>query len=539
MMDDTELLRAYAENHSETAFAEFVRRRVGFVYAAALRMVSGDAHTAQDIAQSVFVLAANKAPALATHKHLAGWLHMATRNISRETLRAARRRATREQEAARMTEIENETTAATAASPAAAARQADILDTRVQAPEKLRPLLDDALCALRESEREAVLLRYFEGKGFAEIGVKLSLSEETARKRVTRAVEKMRAAFAKRGVTSSATALAALMTAEAAQAAPAGLAASVSAGAITSAAATAAAAGGASATGTILAFMSSAKITTIAVVALLLAAGGAFYGSQSGRALSSALARARQENAKLETQLRESEKQNTKASAAATKRDQKAVGDAFLADYPEVKEKGIAWGKSLGAKEFFRIAHEMNLSPEQIARLAEIMHQTPFVWDDDIPGYGTASYTIGGDPQLGPKKQEQELRDLLGDDGYEKYNELKALDNADKNFNIRRLSNALYFTDAPLTSQQAWSLDEIVSDLSKNHADITDPQARWDALMERAKSVLSPEQMRALAEAGDRYIWERTSDKWRKDYDDPRTVISSKPWTELLKESSK
>jgi len=94
------------------------------------------------------------------------------------------------------------------------------------------------------------------------------------------------------------------------------------------------------------------------------------------------------------------------------------------------------------------------------------------------------------------------------------------------------LSNALYFTDAPLTSQQARSLDEIASDLKKNHADITDPQARWDSFMEQAKSILSPNQMGALVSAGDRYIWEQTSAKWTDDYNKAREVITSKPPSE-------
>jgi len=342
MKDDTELLRAYAETRSETAFAEFVERRVGFVYAAALRMVAGDAHTAQDIAQAVFVLVASKAAPLAKHERLAGWLHRTTRNISCRTLRETRRRAACEQEAARMNEIENETPRAFANTDFASADLANTSTrTRVPDAEKLRPLLDEALAALRENECEAVLLRYFEGKPFAEIGAKLKMSDDTAQKCVTRAVKKMRAALAKRGVTSSAAALIALMTAEAAaaQAAPAGLAASVSAGAL---AATTAAVTSASATGAILALMSSAKITTAAILALLIAVGGAYYGLQSERASTSALAQARQENLNLAAQLRALEKQTAAASAPApapkpSSLNALELGQELMTAHPEYK----------------------------------------------------------------------------------------------------------------------------------------------------------------------------------------------------------
>jgi DNA-directed RNA polymerase specialized sigma24 family protein len=95
MMDDAELLRSYAETRSETAFAGFVERRVGFVYASALRQVGGDAHAAQDVTQAVFVLAAKKAGRLAGHACLGGWLHTATCNVAHGVLREAWRRRAR------------------------------------------------------------------------------------------------------------------------------------------------------------------------------------------------------------------------------------------------------------------------------------------------------------------------------------------------------------------------------------------------------------------------------------------------------------
>ena len=506
MMDDADLLRAYAQNRSEPAFAEFVERRVGFVYATALRMVSGDAHTAQDVAQAVFVLAANRADALATHGQLAGWLHTTTRNVSCKAVREAQRRAAREQEAARMNAIEN-----------------DIADTHVthsDSPETLLPLLDEALGALREGEREAVLLRFFEGKAFAEIGVKLSMSEESARKRVARGVEKMRAAFARRGVTSSAAALGALMTAEAASAAPAGLAASVSAGAMSAAAAGATVAGTA---GAILTFMASTKITAVAVVALLVAASGVYYGVQNARESAASLAQARHENETLAARLRALGKRGAAAggaSASAPKLTPWEAGQKLMAEHPEIRETQLAMNKAFGAGQTFRIARTLHLTPEQSDRLAEIHGwlmagnslRSPFGAPSiTLPGYGPVILDIGG---LTSDEAQTAIHALLGDANYEKYQQLWELcKRGDDARQTKELSARLYLTDAPLTSQQAWSIDEIIYDLRRNLPDETEPEARWKLFQERAGSVLSPEQMKAFADVSDRNIYEQTRSK--------------------------
>ena len=498
MMDDAALLRAYAENRSERAFAEFVGRRIGFVYVAALRQVGGDAHLAEDVTLGVFGLVAKRAGALAGHERLAGWLYTTTRNTAHQAWRDARRRDAREQEAARMSELHRDDAAGAAGS-----------DEFVGAG-KLRLMLDEALGALRAGEREAVLLRFFEGRGFWEIGGRLKMSEDAARMRVARALEKMRGSLARRGVTSSAGALSTLMTAEAALGAPAGLAASVSAGAVASAGVAAAGAG--AGVGAILAFMSSAKITMVAVVAFLIAAGGAYFGAQNERASSDALAEARRENSRLAAQLRGLEKQ-----AAAAKPDPVAAGRALLADHPEIKEKLVALDRAVAKRFSYRIAKALDLSPEQSEKLSEI-------WGRGSVGLSTyATRNYGTVSFAGLRLREESevgsltLKELLGDAGFEKFLHFMGLRNVGSDFSAE-LGNALCFTDEPLTSQQAWGLEEIARDLEKNHADITDAGARWDAMVERARSVLSPRQMRALVEIGDRYVWQRELTKWNSEY---------------------
>ena len=211
MIPDHELLRRYAETGDETSFAELVRRHVSLVYSAALRQVNGDAHLAQDVTQLVFADFARKAGALALHRVLAGWLFTSTRYAAAKLVRGAQRRRAREAEAELMQEI--------------------VHDDRANAPDwaKVQPVLDAALAELGETDRTAVLLRFFEGRDFAGVGARLGLSDNTARMRVERAMEKLRVALDRRGVTSTTAALALALGNQAVVAAPAGLAAARSA----------------------------------------------------------------------------------------------------------------------------------------------------------------------------------------------------------------------------------------------------------------------------------------------------------------------
>ncbi|MBI5383608.1 MAG: sigma-70 family RNA polymerase sigma factor [Verrucomicrobia bacterium] len=204
---DSQLLRAYAEGRSEPAFAELVRRRVDFVYSAALRMVC-DSHLAEDVTQGVFVALAKNVNQLTNRPVLSGWLHRTAQNIAAQTVRTDVRRRAREQEAAAMN---------------------DLLAAEPDAPwEHIAPHLDAALGELSEPDRDAVLLRYFERKSAREMAAALGVSEEAAQKRVSRAVERLREFFAKRGVTVGAGGLVVVISANAVQAAPAGLAVTIS-----------------------------------------------------------------------------------------------------------------------------------------------------------------------------------------------------------------------------------------------------------------------------------------------------------------------
>ncbi len=245
-MNDSELLRRYAENGCETAFTELVKRHLDLVYSAALRQVGGDAHLAQDVAQTVFVDLARKAAPISARSVLTGWLYTSTRYAAAKIVRAEQRRRAREQEAYAMQEL----TKTPAAEP-----QWD----------QLRPLLDEAMHELNERDRNAVLLRYFEGRQLAEVGTKLGLSEDAARMRVGRALDKLRGLLAKRGAVSTATALAAFLSSQTVTAAPAGLAVNIAGTALASAAS------GAGTTLTILKLVTMTKLKLGIITALVVA----------------------------------------------------------------------------------------------------------------------------------------------------------------------------------------------------------------------------------------------------------------------------
>lgn len=207
-VSDRELLRDYVRRHSETAFAELVRRHLDLVYAVALRHV-GIAACAEEITQAVFVILARKAIRLRSATVLESWLYETTRLTSLHFMRGERRRQMREQEAYMQSTLPESN------------------DDSIW--NQLAPTLDEALSGLGKKDREAVILRFFKEKNLGEVAVALQVTEAAAQSRVHRAVDKLRRFFMKRGVVLTAAAIASALAANSAPAAPLGLANSVTA----------------------------------------------------------------------------------------------------------------------------------------------------------------------------------------------------------------------------------------------------------------------------------------------------------------------
>ncbi len=208
MDTDPDLLRRYTDQRDQAAFAELVKRHLGLVHATALRLLGGDRHLAQDVTQAAFTELARQAGALRDRATLAGWLHHTARFLALNAVRTEHRRREREQEAYAMNETDTTPDAAWA---------------------RFAPVLDDAVAALDDADRDALLLRFFSDQSHRELGAQLGLSEDAARMRVARALARLRAHFSKRGVTTTAALLSLTLGVHGSTPAPAGLAASVTA----------------------------------------------------------------------------------------------------------------------------------------------------------------------------------------------------------------------------------------------------------------------------------------------------------------------
>ncbi len=207
-IEDRELLNRFANEHSEEAFAELVRRHTGRVHSAALRQVADDTTIAADITQSVFMELARQARKLTRHPALVGWLYTTTHRVASHHVRGEFRRRRREYEVAVLQDLRQDTEFASD-------------EPRVKA------LLDDVLHELGEMDRTAVLLRHVEQRPFADIGARLGMSENAARMRVDRAMEKLRTRLARRGVTSTSSVLVSTLAGASTSVVPPGLATTV------------------------------------------------------------------------------------------------------------------------------------------------------------------------------------------------------------------------------------------------------------------------------------------------------------------------
>jgi len=219
MTDDMELVREYARHGSEEAFATLVSRHVNLVYSVALRQVH-DTHLAEEVTQAAFIILARKAGSLNSKTILSAWLCRTAQYAAADALKSQRRRHRREQDM-HIESVLNQT------------------EPESQPWTDIAPLLHIAMAQLGEKDHSAIVLRFFEGKDLKQVGAALGVSENTAKTRVSRATEKLRRFFSRRGITFSAAVIAGAISANSVQAAPIGLATSVTVAAVKGAVVTA------------------------------------------------------------------------------------------------------------------------------------------------------------------------------------------------------------------------------------------------------------------------------------------------------------
>jgi RNA polymerase sigma factor (sigma-70 family) len=199
---DHDLLRQFAAQRSEDAFRQLVSRHVGMVFGVA-RRVTDDPQLAEEVAQTAFATLAQKAGELRSDDVPAGWLYHTARHLALRAVRSEQRRRQREHLAATM-------------------------NTNEPGPSVVAEHLESAMDQLPPADRDALVLRYFEDRNLREVGHELGLTEDAARMRVNRALEKLRGVFGKLGITGSAVWLGTTLTASATASVPAGLGATIS-----------------------------------------------------------------------------------------------------------------------------------------------------------------------------------------------------------------------------------------------------------------------------------------------------------------------
>ncbi|MFT3869620.1 MAG: sigma-70 family RNA polymerase sigma factor [Nibricoccus sp.] len=503
--NDRDLLLRFARNGDQDAFGVLVRQYIGLVYHSALRSV-GDAHAAEDIAQQVFTLLARKAAKVCSHETLIGWLHTTTRLEAHQFLRRERRRAAREKEALMHDDLPS--------------------PNPVQDWERLRPVIDVALDQLRATDRDAVLMRFFNNQSFAAIGEQLGMTENAARMRVDRALDKLNGILSSRKITTVSLA-AALATEAVAASTPPALAAQVSAQALTGAMLGA----GSGITATIFTMTTSSKIIVVASCILVaIGAGSAFYERRQlaeSRAQFTAikhqieLAHADEKVDKVRIASLEKELANAKlAQNGVIKPPSMPVPRAQLwYSNPEYARLSLEQFRASLSGKYGPLYRAMHLSSDQIAAFEAIQVECQQGVIDIWAAAESQGIASGSDNSASTSVarmtsapvtlRDEKLKALLGDDNMKQYVDYDGLKGRPAVTFVPMLAGDLYTAGTPLAVNQGDQLRQTIV----NHTKVTkEPMASdggtpiyrivsqtdWNAVAEDAGAFLSEEQLAVL-----------------------------------------
>ena len=501
-MNDADLLRRFVEEHHEEAFSELVRRRIDLVYAAALRQLGGDAHRAQDITQQVFIDLARKARTLTSHPSLLAWLYTSTHYAARKFVRTENRRQRREEEAHAMNQLTG---------PAGAA-----VDW-----EHLRRVIDGAMHELDDRDRQIVLMRFFDRQTFAAIGAELGITENAAQKNADRALDRLHSLLAKRGVTSTASALGVAIANQAAATAPAGLAASVTTAALSGVASI-----GLGSTSLIV-FMSASKIALTLAAAGALAVGFAVYQTReadTARVEQVALQREqttlRARRAALDRELRSSEQHqlaiasapataatpddaaSSRSSAADAAQQQRAL-QQFLSNHPEITRLRVEADRLFFKADSEAYLRSIGVTPQQIDEWA--------TWEAQKNETGRVA-DANGQSVKSTEDSEAKLRALIGDTAAERWIQNLRSGMGFATLMVNNLATGQFYNDEPFTLDQADQLAAIlVTHLERGARPYGNGRLmtwrdehtglgmiNWDNVLPDAERILSARQMETL-----------------------------------------
>lgn len=517
MRDDAELLRLYAVDRSNEAFAELVQRHIGSVYAVARRRLGGNAHLAEEVTQEVFADLARKAASLSQRETLVGWLFVAARFASAKAVRRDKQWASLHRKAEQMNEPE---------SNSALERSWD----------EMRPVLDDSIHELNERDREVILLYFFDKRTYADIGAKLSITDSGARMRIERALEKMRISLGRRGITSTTAALTVALGGQAVAAVPGGLAASVT---------TAALAGAIHPSAAALLYLMSITKTQLAVVLGIVITGASIMGVVEQRKISTLLT---QQNAlvsessansiriselsaklaKAEAALAAARAPANVVKATAGSIASKTVTSAgapevtvihmkdVLRDHPEMaalQRKELRRGV---VREYARAITALNLPPDQATQLKNLLVEKAMTSADAMElatqaGLQPNSAEVGKAVAQATKDLDQSINSLIGSEANEKLEALKATTFFGSTNAVDEIAVDMEDEGVSLTADQSLALSQYLRDLSnpaKNPEagtpgfNAVDP-ATWQTpkdqqFFAKAANILTPTQLQIL-----------------------------------------
>jgi RNA polymerase sigma factor (sigma-70 family) len=515
--DDMQLLEQYASGHSEEAFSALVSRHVNLVYSAAMRSVNNP-HQAEEITQTVFVTLARKSRGLRRGTVLSGWLYQTARLTASNFLRGETRRQQREQQA--------------------------LMQSTTNAPEPeswagVGPLLDQAMAQLNEKDRDAIVLRFFEGKPLKEVGEALGASEDAAKMRVARALDKLRDFFHRRGMTVPASALAAAISENSIQAAPAGLAASVAAGASGVVPASALAVSSLTLAKGAIHIMTSTKIgvaiggCAAAAIIVLQAQqvstqketlqqleAQAAQQEQTSRAQQAEMARLREQNAFYAKTAENTARDVAKARARAAAALAEPAAAVTVAAEPKGGPLGAMF-KDPAMLEAMRpqqlatikmmygpLVKQLNLSPEQADKFYDILVDNGLRTLQAVQSGQSSQEDIKSNNQ----SMEADLRSLLGEAGFSQYTDYTKNDMAGQTL-FAAMKND--FENNPLSDTQQQQLLQAMKsarqsvNASNPLANGADKTASMDQVLQQQEQInqivlqqaaafLSPEQLQTL-----------------------------------------
>lgn len=495
---DATLLKHFSATADDAAFTQVCERYASLVYHAAFRQLGGNAHSAADASQAVFSLLAAKAHHLTVHRNLAGWLHVTTRLVVQHMRRREQRRVQREHQAFLLDEITR-------------------MDPTKNQDACFLPLIDEVVAELGGLDRDVVLLRYEMDLTFAQIGSRVGLSENAARMRAERALEKLRFAFAKRGIGSTAVAIGAFIAQQAQAEIPVGFAKAVATAALTTPAQ------GAIAGTSFFFFMSTSKmITTVSLCLCATGIGLALFeasaaakvrdelreaqraAANQAKDLEAELQRARSETASavkdassLQVALNEIKRRPEPTTTPASKKNGDDDFDKFVASRPDLQQLYIQQQTVRFLTRYGPLYQKLHLTPEQVRSFVAVMSESAQAFID-VPVSAVAQGLTKTDPSvkvlLDQAKQQRDrgLRELLGVEGFAEFEQY------DRAANYRMFTNSLagnlFWTEAPLTPEQADRFSQVLAETAASGPS----GLNLAASIEQAKDFLKPIQLAIL-----------------------------------------